>query len=90
MPTIAQVSPEARMCSSRCGFPTSVCALKVRCFPGQLARKILRDVHEDARDVARRLMQTKAFLKSREERKRVECYSACNFDPLSRGIGVQK
>jgi IS5 family transposase len=49
-----------------------VCALKVRCCPNQLARKIPRDVHEDARDVARRLMQTKAFLKSRDERKRVE------------------
>jgi transposase len=49
-----------------------VCALKVRCCPDQLARKIPRDVHEDARDVARRLMRTKAFLKSRDERKRVE------------------
>ena len=49
-----------------------VCALKVRGCPNQLARKIPRDVHEDARDVARRLMQTKAFLKSRDERKRVE------------------
>ena len=49
-----------------------VCALKVRCCPNQLARKIPRDVHEDARDVARRLMQTKALLKSRDERKRVE------------------
>ena len=48
------------------------CALKARCCPGQLARKIPRDVHEDARDVARRMMQTKAFLKSRDERKRVE------------------
>jgi transposase len=37
-----------------------VCALKVRCCPNQLARKIPRDVHEDARDVARRLMRTKA------------------------------
>jgi transposase len=49
-----------------------VCALKVRCCPNQLARKIPRDVHEDARDVARRLMRTKAFQKSRDERKRVE------------------
>jgi transposase len=49
-----------------------VCPLKTRCCPGQLARKIPRDVHEDARDVARRLMGTKAFLKSRDERKRVE------------------
>jgi transposase len=49
-----------------------VCPLKVRCCPNQLARKIPRDVHEDARDAARRLMRTKAFLKSRDERKRVE------------------
>jgi transposase len=49
-----------------------VCALKARCCPNQLARKIPRDVHEDARDAARRLMRTKAFLKSRDERKRVE------------------
>jgi transposase len=49
-----------------------VCVLKARCCPKQLARKIPRDVHEEARDVARRLMGTKAFLKSRDERKRVE------------------
>jgi transposase len=49
-----------------------VCELKARCCPKQLARKIPRDVHEDARDVARRLMETNAFLKSRDERKRVE------------------
>ena len=29
------------------------CPLKARCCPGQLARKIPRDVHEDARDMAR-------------------------------------
>src|SRR3954470_1221774 len=32
------------------------CPLKARCCPGQLARKIPRDIHEDARDMARRLM----------------------------------
>ncbi len=36
------------------------------------ARRIPRDVNEDARDVARRKMKTKAFAKSRDERKRVE------------------
>ena len=35
-------------------------------------RKIPRDVHEDARDVARELMGTSEFDKSRDERKRVE------------------
>jgi hypothetical protein len=36
------------------------------------ARQIPRDIHGDARDVARRKMTTKAFLKSRDERNRVE------------------
>jgi hypothetical protein len=36
------------------------------------SRRIVRDINEDARDVARRKMKTKAFLKSRDERKRVE------------------
>src|SRR5215467_14494891 len=49
-----------------------VCPLKARCCPNQLARKIPRDVHEDARDTTRRLMGTKCFLKSWDERKRVE------------------
>lgn len=49
-----------------------VCALKMQCCPKEPARKIPRDLHENARDVARRLMGTKAFLKSRDERKRVE------------------
>jgi len=48
------------------------CPLKARCCPNMPARQIPRDIHEDARDVARRKMTTKAFLKSRDERKRVE------------------
>jgi transposase len=48
------------------------CPLKVRCCPSEPSRKIPRDVNEDARDVARRKMKTKAFAKSRDERKRVE------------------
>jgi transposase len=50
----------------------AVCPLKPRCCTGDAARKIPRDVHEDARDVARRKMKTKAFARSRDERKRVE------------------
>jgi transposase len=49
-----------------------VCLLKAKCCPKDPARKIPRDLHEDARDVARRKMKTKAFLKSRDLRKRVE------------------
>jgi Transposase DDE domain len=37
-----------------------------------LSRKIPRDPDDDARDVARRNMKTKAFARSRDERKRVE------------------
>ncbi|WP_430649531.1 transposase [Bradyrhizobium murdochi] len=48
-----------------------VCAEEL-CCPNMAARQVPRDVHEDARDMARRLMGTKRFLKSRDERKRVE------------------
>ena len=36
------------------------------------SRRIVRDVNETARDIAGRKMKTKAFLKSRNQRKRVE------------------
>jgi hypothetical protein len=36
------------------------------------SRRIVGDLDEDARDVARRKMKTKAFLKSRDPRKRVK------------------
>lgn len=49
-----------------------VCPLRSRCCTRDAARKIPRDLHEDARDVARRKMKTKAFARSRDERKRVE------------------
>jgi transposase len=48
------------------------CSLKPSCCPNMPSRRIARDVNEAARDVARRKMKTKAFLKSRDERKRVE------------------
>ena len=53
-------------------FDCDVCVLKMQCCPNTPARQIPRDLHEDARDLARRLMGTKRFLKSRDERKRVE------------------
>jgi hypothetical protein len=48
------------------------CALKMRCCPNTPARQIPRDIHEDARDVARALAKTEAFEQSRRNRKRVE------------------
>jgi transposase len=48
------------------------CPLKPRCCPKTPSRKVTRDVHEDARDVARALSKTDAFEQSRRDRKRVE------------------
>src|SRR4249919_1613751 len=45
-----------------------VCPLKMQCCPNMITRQVPRDIHEDARDLARRLMGTKRFLKSRDER----------------------
>jgi transposase len=53
-------------------FDCDACPFKMRCCPNTSARHVPRDLQEDARDVARRLMGTTRFLKSRDERKRVE------------------
>jgi hypothetical protein len=49
-----------------------LCVLKMQCCPHTPARQIPRDLHEDARDVARALAKTEAFEQSRRERKKVE------------------
>lgn len=49
-----------------------VCSLKARCCPGQPARKIPRSIHEGARDLARDISLTEAYVASRRERKKVE------------------
>ena len=48
------------------------CSLKARCCPNTPARKIPRDIDEDARDVARALADTPAFERSRHRRKKIE------------------
>jgi len=48
------------------------CSLKSRCCPKEPARKIPRNIHERARDVARSLVGTEAFEQSRRERKKIE------------------
>jgi transposase len=48
------------------------CPLKSQCCPRMLSRKVTRDINEDARDLARALMRTPEFDKSRDERKKVE------------------
>jgi transposase len=48
------------------------CALKARCCPKAPLRKIPRNQHEGARDVARSLVGTEGFEQSRRDRKRIE------------------
>jgi len=48
------------------------CALKSRCCPNTSARKVTRSIHEGARDFARDLAKTDAYVTSRRERKKVE------------------
>ena len=48
------------------------CPLKAKCCPNMPARRIVRDVNEAARDVARAVAKTAAFAQSRRDRKKVE------------------
>src|SRR5207249_5728668 len=48
------------------------CSRKPQCCPNAPARKILRSIHEGARDVARDIATTDAYVTSRRERKKVE------------------
>ena len=48
------------------------CAIKPKCCPNMPSRRIVRYANEDARDIVRRNMKTKAYFKSRNQRKKVE------------------
>ena len=48
------------------------CSLKPQCCPGQPARKVMRSIHEGARDLTRALSKEDEWLVSRRERKKVE------------------
>ena len=48
------------------------CNLKQRCAPRTATRKIMRSVHEGARDLARDISKSDAYLVSRRQRKKVE------------------
>lgn len=48
------------------------CGLKEQCCPGQPHRKVMRSVHETARDAVRHLEGTPEYLQSRRDRKKVE------------------
>ena len=48
------------------------CPLKAQCCPAGPVRKIHRQVHEEARDLARSLVNTRAYIQSSKDRKKVE------------------
>ncbi|MEP1206111.1 MAG: IS1182 family transposase [Rhizobiaceae bacterium] len=60
------------------------CHLKYKCCPTQPARKVTRSVHEAARDVARDIRKTDAYMTSFIQRRKVEML----FAHLKRYIGV--
>jgi hypothetical protein len=62
------------------------CALKQKCCPNTPARKIARSIHEAARDKARAIAKTEAYVVSRCERKKVEML----FAHLKRILGLGK
>ncbi|QUS42029.1 IS1182 family transposase [Tardiphaga alba] len=49
-----------------------ICELKPRCCPKMPARKVPRSIYESARDVARGIARTEAYVTSRRERKKIE------------------
>jgi hypothetical protein len=72
------------------------CPLKAKCCPNMPARRIVRDVNEAARDIARTLPETEAFAQSRRDRKKVrdavctpEAHSAARPIAPSRPSGAQ-
>ena len=48
------------------------CVHRQRCTPNMPARKVTRSIHEGARDLARNIATTDAYLVSRRQRKKVE------------------
>ena len=53
-------------------FDCAACPLKAHCCPNTPVRKIVRSIHENARDIARRIAKTAEYKRSRRLRKKVE------------------
>ncbi len=67
-------------------FDCQGCPLKARCCPNSPLRRVQRDVNEQARDVARFLMGTEAYLQSGRERKKIETL----FADVKRNLGLTR
>ena len=59
------------------------CQLKPQCCPKTPSRKVTRSIHEEARDVAREIAKTDAYVRSRRERKKIEMLFAISKRILS-------
>lgn len=62
------------------------CPLKAKCCPNTPARKISRDIHESARDHARTLAGTEAYVQSGRERKKIEVL----FGDMKRNLALNR
>ena len=67
-------------------FDCDRCPLKARCCPKSPARRVQRDVNEEARDHARSLRGTAAYLQSGRERKKIETL----FGDVKRNLGLTR
>ena len=66
------VSKAGFMCYFARKSDCSICPLKPQCAPNQSTRKITRHIYEGARDLARELAQTDAYVDVQRRRKKVE------------------
>ena len=66
------VNDEATLLYRASKHDCDACDLKPRCCPNSPARKVPRSIHEAARDRARDITKTDAYVTSRRERKKVE------------------
>jgi len=66
------VDPEGFMRYRASKLDCDACSLKPQCCPNVPARKILRSIHEGARDMARDIATTDDYVTSRRQRKKVE------------------
>jgi hypothetical protein len=65
-------------------YDCDACELKPRCCPRMPARKVPRSIYENARDVARDIAKTEAYVTSRRERKKIEMLFA-HLEPPKAG-----
>ena len=63
-------TPRSRYRASK--LDCDICPIKPRCCPNARPRKLLRSIHEGARDLARDIAKSEAYQTSRYQRKKVE------------------